>query len=250
MPPLIFSSPTLLNEKRDPMRLKWIMILVFGLLAVQLDAEEAQLLKTQKDRDSYSFGVDVVRNLKRQRIEVNSDLFLKGIKDAFSGGNLLMTDEEIRKTIATHQAELKQKRTKARATLGKESEENKKEGEAFMAENGKKEGIVTLPSGLQYKILKAGDGNKPTDADTVEVHYRGTLINGTEFDSSYAKGRPATFMVSGTIPGWREALKLMPVGSKWQLFVLSRLAYGPREIPPYIGPNATLIFEVELLAIK
>lgn len=232
------------------MRLKWMMILVFGFLAAQLGAQEAQVLKTQKDKVSYSFGVDVVRNLKRQRIEVDSDLFLKGIQDALSGGNLLMTDDEIRKTIATFLAEMKQKRTKARATLAKDAVQNKKEGEAFLAQNKTKEGVVTLPSGLQYKILKAGEGKNPTDSDTVVVNYWGTLIDGTEFDSSYAKGQPATFKVSAVIPGWREALKLMPVGSKWQIFIPPQLAYGDRGAGPDIGPNTALIFEVELLAIK
>jgi FKBP-type peptidyl-prolyl cis-trans isomerase FklB len=134
--------------------------------------------------------------------------------------------------------------------MAKAAEDNRKAGESFLAENKKKEGVVTLPSGLQYKVLKAGDGKKPTDADTVECHYRGTLINGTEFDSSYLTGQPATFKIAGVIPGWREALKLMPVGSKWQLFVPSQLAYGARGKGGSIGPNAALIFEVELLAIK
>jgi FKBP-type peptidyl-prolyl cis-trans isomerase FklB len=232
------------------MRLKWMMVLALGLVGAYVGAQEAQVLKTQKDKVSYSFGVDIVRNLKRQGIELDADLLVKGIRDALSGGNLLMTDDEIRKTIVTFLAEIKQKRTKARATLAKDAEENKREGEAFLAENRKKDGIVTLPSGLQYKIIKAGNGKKPTEADTVEVHYRGTLINGTEFDSSYRTDRPATFKVKGGIPCWREALTLMPVGSKWQLFVPSHLAYGERGAGPNIGPNETLIFEVELLAIK
>jgi FKBP-type peptidyl-prolyl cis-trans isomerase FklB len=134
--------------------------------------------------------------------------------------------------------------------MAKAAEDNKKAGESFLAENKKKEGVVTLPSGLQYKVLKAGDGKKPTDTDTVECNYRGTHIDGTEFDSSYRTGQPATFKVAGVIPGWREALKLMPVGSKWQIFVPSQLAYGTRGKPGSVGPNAALIFEVELLAIK
>ena len=130
------------------------------------------------------------------------------------------------------------------------SAENKKEGTAFLARNKTKQGVVTLPSGLQYKILKAGNGKKPVGADTVECHYRGTLINGTEFDSSYRRGQAASFPVSGVIPGWTEALKLMPVGSKWQLFIPPQLAYGAQGSGRDIGPDATLIFEVELLAIK
>lgn len=232
------------------MKLKWMMIPVFCLLAVQLGAQEAQVLKTQKDKVSYSFGADVVRNFKRQGIEVDADLFLRGIRDALSGGNLLMTDDEIRKTIVTFQAEMKQKRNKAKATYAKDAEQNRKEGEKFLAENKMKEGIVTLPSGLQYKIIKSGDGRKPADLDRVEVNYRGTLIDGTEFDSSYRTGHPVTLNVSGVVAGWREALKLMPVGSKWQLFIPPQLAYGERGASPQIGPNTALIFEVELLAIE
>ena len=227
-----------------------MMLLLFGLLVTQVGGQEAQVFKTEKEKVSYSFGVDVVRNFKRQGIDLDADLFQKGIRDALSGGNLLMTDDEIRKTVVTFQAEMKQRRTKARVTLAKNADKNKKEGEAFLAENKTKGGVVTLPSGLQYKILKTGDGRKPTDSDTVLVNYRGTVLNGTEFDSSYQRGQPATFNLSTVIPGWREALKLMPVGSTWQLFIPPDLAYGVRGSGSSIGPNATLIFEVELLAIK
>ena len=157
-----------------------------------------------------------------------------------------MPDEELRKAIDQYQIAVRQKRSQM---MAKTAEENKKEGEAFLTENQKKEGVVTLPSGLQYKVLKEGDGRKPTDADTVECNYRGTLVNGTEFDSSYRTGKPAMFKVSGVIPGWAEALKLMPEGSKWQLFVPSGIAYGEKG-KGIIGPNATLIFEVELVAVK
>jgi FKBP-type peptidyl-prolyl cis-trans isomerase FklB len=149
--------------------------------------------------------------------------------------------------MRTFQAELRQRQAVART---KAAEDNKKQGNAFLAENKTKEGVVTLPSGLQYKILKAGGGKTPTDADTVECHYRGTLLNGTEFDSSHLTGKPATIKVTAVIPGWKEALKLMPVGSKWQLFIPPQLAYGERGAGHEIGPNATLLFEVELLAIK
>jgi FKBP-type peptidyl-prolyl cis-trans isomerase FklB len=149
--------------------------------------------------------------------------------------------------MRTFQTEL---RDKQQAKRKAEGDENLKAGEVFLAENRKKEGVVTLPNGLQYKILKAGGGRKPTEADTVEVNYRGTLIDGTEFDSSYKRGKPVTFKVTGVIKGWTEALKLMPVGSKWQLFIPPQLAYGERGAGQAIGPNATLIFEIELLAIK
>ncbi len=158
-----------------------------------------------------------------------------------------MSDEEMRTVMTAYQKEISQKQAEAAKIA---AEKNKKEGDAFLAANKAKEGVITLPSGLQYKILKEGNGKKPTDADTVQVHYRGTLIDGTEFDSSIKRGQPASFPVKQIIPGWREALKLMPVGSKWQLFIPPELAYGARGAGGDIGPNATLIFEVELLAIK
>lgn len=228
------------------MTLKWMAFLVVVLMTAQVCAEEPQVLKTQKDKVNYGIGVSVVRNFKQQGFEIDLDAVVKGMKDAHSGVKLLMTDAEIHKTMASFQKELrlKQRQTKIIAAA-----DNKKEGDAFLAENKKKVGVVTLPSGLQYIVLKAGDGKKPTDADTVECHYRGTLIDGTEFDSSDRSKQPATFTVTGVIPGWREALKLMPMGSKWQLFIPPQLAYGERGSGS-IGPNATLIFELELLAVK
>lgn len=229
------------------MRRKWIVVLGLGLLAAHASAEEAPILATQKDKVSYSIGVEAGRNYKRMGVEVDADLLVKGLRDALSGDKPLMTDEEIRATMTAYRAELRQKQAEAARLV---AENNKKAGEAFLADNKIKDGIVTLPSGLQYKILKAGDGKTPTETDTVECHYRGTLIDGTEFDSSYRRGQPAAFKVTGIIPGWKEALQLMPVGSKWQLFIPSQLAYGERGTGRDIGPNATLIFEVELLAIK
>jgi FKBP-type peptidyl-prolyl cis-trans isomerase len=205
------------------------------------------VLNTQKDKINYAIGVSLLSNFKKQGIDIDLDLVIRGMKDAFSGDKLLMTDEELRQTMMIYQAQVRQIQGKARAEL---AETNKKEGEAFLEENKKQEGVVTLPSGLQYKIIKAGDGRTPTDTDTVECRYRGTVINGTEFDSSYRTGRPSTFKVNGVIPGWTEALKLMPVGSTWKLFIPPQLAYGERGAGGPIGPNATLIFEVELLAIK
>jgi FKBP-type peptidyl-prolyl cis-trans isomerase FklB len=229
------------------MKLKWLAVLGVGLLAAQVGCGEKQALKTEKDKVSYGIGVDVARNLKRQGIDIDVDLLVKGLKDVSSGQPLLMAEKDLRKTLGEYQAELRRKQAQAKRLA---VVENKKEGDAFLAENKKKEGVVTLPSGLQYKIIKAGEGKKPTEADTVECHYRGTLINGTEFDGTYGAGEPATFRLTGVVPGWREALKLMPVGSKWQLFIPPELAYGERGAGATIGPNATLIYEVELLAIK
>lgn len=226
---------------------KWILAVGLGFLATQASAEEAPVLQTEKDKMSYSIGVEVGRNVKRMGVEVDADLVVRGLRHAISGEKLLMTDEEIRATMTAYQAEARQKQAQA-ARLA--AENNKKTGETFMADNKTKEGVVTLPSGLQYKIVKNGDGKIPTDTDTVECHYRGTLIDGTEFDSSHRRGQPATFKVTGVIPGWREALKLMPAGSTWQLFIPPQLAYGERGTGRDIGPNATLIFEVELLAVK
>jgi FKBP-type peptidyl-prolyl cis-trans isomerase len=237
------------------LKMKLILIVVLGVafLTAQVSAQETQVFKTHKDKISYVVGVEMARTLKAQGIEVDMELFIKGLQDALSGGKLLLSDDEIRKASSMFHAELRRKQNETREKQALETrmaaEDNKKKGEAFLAENRTKEGVVTLPSGLQYKILKAGDGRKPTDADTVEVNYRGTLIDGTHFDSSQA-GQPSTLKVAGVISGWKEALKLMPVGSRWQLFIPPQLAYGARRAGPVIGPNATLIFEVELVGIK
>ncbi len=230
-----------------------MMILGLVLLVDQASAQETSVLKTEREKASYAFGVDMAGNFKRQGIEVDLDLFIKGLQDGLSGGKLLMSDDDLRKTIILFHSALRRKQAEMKrkqAQISPAAEENKKAGEAFLTENKTKEGVVTLPSGLQYKILKAGEGKKPTDSDIVEVNYRGTFIDGTEFDSSYGRKQPATFKVSGVIPGWKEALKLMSVGSKWQIFVPSQLAYGERGAGSKIGPNATLIFEIELISIK
>jgi FKBP-type peptidyl-prolyl cis-trans isomerase FklB len=230
---------------------KWMAILGVMLLAAQCTGEpqtpKKVTLESEKDKVSYGIGVSVAKNFKRQGIEVDPDVVVQGLRDELSGAKLLMNEAELHQTMRKFQEDLRLKQVKARNMA---AIDNKKEGDAFREANKKKEGVVTLPNGLQYKILKKGEGKKPTEADTVEVQYRGTLIDGKEFDSSYRTGKPATFKLSGVIPGWREALKLMPVGSKWQIVVPPELAYGERGAPPDIGPNATLIFEVELLAIK
>ncbi len=230
------------------MTLKWMVVLVVVLLAAPASAEDAQALKTQKDKISYGIGVSVWKNFKQQGIEeINLDMMVKGLRDASSGGKLILSEDELRVTLNAYQEEWNKKQVQARKAAG---ERNMKEGEAFLAENKKKKDVVTLPSGLQYKILKKGAGKKPIDTDTVVCQYRGTLVNGTEFDSSLRAGKPLSTKVSGVIPGWTEALKLMTVGSKWQLFIPPKLAYGERGAGNLIGPNATLIFDVELVAVK
>ncbi|MGC2535758.1 MAG: FKBP-type peptidyl-prolyl cis-trans isomerase N-terminal domain-containing protein [Candidatus Sulfotelmatobacter sp.] len=203
-------------------------------------------LKTQKDKFSYSLGMKMGENLHKQSVPVDPAILARGLKDGLTGGKTLLTDEEAQAAITAVQNDL---RKQQQEKMQEAAAANKKEGDAFLSANKGKEGVVTLPSGLQYKILKEGTGPKPTASDSVVCNYRGTLINGTEFDSSYKRGQPATFPVSGVIKGWTEALQLMPVESKWQLFVPSDLAYGESGRPG-IEPNSTLIFEVELLSIQ
>jgi FKBP-type peptidyl-prolyl cis-trans isomerase FklB len=205
-------------------------------------------LTTTKQKASYAIGMNWGTGLHRQGIDVDSAALIQGMKDALAGGKTLLTEDEARAALMQLQKEIQEKQ---QAKAAAEGETNKKEGDAFLAANKTKESVVTLPSGLQYKILKEGNGPKPTASDSVVCNYKGTLINGTEFDSSYKRGEPATFPVTGVIKGWTEALQLMPVGSKWQLFIPPDLAYGPRGTPGGpIGPNATLVFEVELISIK
>src|SRR5580704_1979529 len=209
------------------------------------------VLKTQQEKASYAIGANIGRGMKKDGVQIDSRVLSRGISDALAGRKLAMTDEEMQAALTTLQAEV---RKKLEAEAAAAAAANKVAGEQFLAANKSKEGVVTLPSGLQYKILKAGTGPKPTATDQVECNYKGTLVDGTEFDSSYKRGQPATFPVGQVIKGWTEALQLMPVGSKWELFVPSNLAYGERGAgqrgADVIGPNSTLIFEVELLSIK
>lgn len=229
------------------MLIRWMIILVLGFYTGLAGAEERPVLKTDKDKISYSIGLDVGTRIKMQAIDVDVKALKAGIEDALTDREALLTKEEVRTVMTGLQQKM---RVKAKETETQMSEKNKKEGEAFLSANKDKEGVIVLPNGLQYKVLKEGEGQSPKLTDTVSTHYRGTLIDGTVFDSSYERGEPASFPVSGVIAGWTEALQKMKVGSKWQLFIPSELAYKSRGAGQLIGPNAALIFEIELLAIQ
>lgn len=234
------------------------IVFAIVLAAGAAGAQEATALKTPDERASYALGLDLGNQLRKEKIEVDPSLFYQGLKDALSGGKALLNEQQVKDAIAELQAELKKQEYNRR--MGTEENDveakllaayNKRTGDAFLAANKAKDGVVTLPSGLQYKVIKPGEGKKPTEGDMVVCQYRGTLLEGTEFDSSYKRQQPVTFAVKGVIPGWTEALKLMPVGSKWELFIPPNLAYGERGAGGgLIGPNATVRYELELLAIK
>lgn len=203
--------------------------------------------KTPKEKQSYALGMNIGDTLKRQSVDIDPAIFQQGLKDAMAGGKTQMTEEEATSVLMALQQEVRAKAEEKQKQL---AATNKAEGDAFLAANKTKEGVVTLPDGLQYKVLTQGTGPKPSLTDTVTVNYKGTLINGKEFDSSYKRGQPATFPVGGVIKGWTEALQLMPVGSKWELWIPATLAYGEQQRGPDISPNSTLVFEVELLSIQ
>ena len=204
-------------------------------------------LKTPKDKASYAMGMNIGNGLRKQSVDIDPAILARGLRDAFSNGKTLLTEDEVRTILTQLQADMRKKQQEVAQVA---AENNKKQGIAFLEANKTKEGVVTLPSGLQYKVLQEGTGAKPTLTDSVVCNYRGTLLDNTEFDSSYKRGQPITIPVTGVIKGWTEALQLMPVGSKWQLFVPSDLAYGERGAGGPIGPNATLIFEIELVSIQ
>jgi len=228
------------------MKLRLMTLLGAGAALSLAAADSPPPFKDAKEKASYSIGVSIGKNFKAQSADLNLETVLQGMKDAVEGKKTLMTDQEIQETMMSFSAQM---RAKAQEKQKEAGEKNRKEGEAFLAENKKKDGVKTTPSGLQYKVITMGTGTKPTTNDTVVTHYRGTLIDGTEFDSSYKRGEPATFPVTGVIKGWTEALQLMPVGSKWQLFIPSELAYGPSGRPS-IPPSSTLLFDLELISIK
>jgi len=228
------------------MKLKWIVLCGLGCMVMQAGAEEIVALKTKKDMLSYGIGVSVAKNFRQQETDVDMDLLVKGLKDGLTGTKLLMPEKELRKVLNIYQGEVRQKTVLSKRIA---AEENKKKGEAFLLKNETRDGVIALPNGMQYRILKTGDGRKPLESDMVLCNYRGSLLDGTEFDATEA-GRPATLKVSSLISGWKEALKLMSAGSKWQIAIPPQLAYGERGVGSDIGPNETLLFEVELVAIK
>lgn len=210
-------------------------------------AIEASPFKTEKETISYTLGMTVGRSLKMQSLDVDVDVFLQGMKDTLSGGKTLLTEQQVADTMRALQQKMRAQQQQRMKEL---AEKNKQEGEAFLAENAKKEGVVVLPDGLQYKVLTEGTGPTPQQADTVMVNYRGTLVDGAEFDTSAKSGGPVPLTINDVVKGMQEALKLMKVGSKWQVFIPSALAYGERGAGAHIGPNAAIVFDVELVSIK
>jgi len=207
----------------------------------------APAFTTQKEKRSYAIGMEMGKGVKIQGIDVDPAIMVQGLKDGLSDVKPQMSEEELRQVITALQQEIRQKQMKAQEAA---AAENKTKGDAFLTENGKKDGVTLLPDGLQYKVLTAGQGKKPAESDTVLCNYKGTFIDGTEFDSSTQAGKPVPFEVKNVIPGFKEVLQMMPVGSKWQVFVPSNLAYGERGAGNVIAPNSTLIFEIELVSIQ
>nr|HAT8714079.1 hypothetical protein [Legionella jordanis] len=210
-------------------------------------ATSATSLNSDMDKLSYSIGADLGKNFKKQGIDINPAAMAKGLQDGMSGVQLQLTEQQMKDVLNKFQKDLMAKRN---AEFSKKADENKSKGEAFLNANKSKEGVVSLPSGLQYKILEKGNGVKPSKDDTVTVEYTGKLIDGQVFDSTERTGKPATFKVSQVIPGWTEALQLMPAGSTWEVYVPADLAYGPRSVGGPIGPNETLIFKIHLISVK
>ena len=225
----------------------FLLVLVVGCAAEEAKVAPEVTLDTPMSRISYTIGVNIGQDFKTQKMEVDADILLMGMKDSLAGKELRLTDEEMVSEIQTFQQEMQ---AKMAAEMEGAAAKNLADGEAFLAENAKQEGVEVTESGLQYKILEPGEGDSPEAADVATVHYRGTLIDGTQFDSSYDRGQPATFPVGGVIAGWTEALQLMKPGAKWQLTIPAELAYGERGAGQDIGPNATLLFDVELISVE
>lgn len=221
-------------------------ILIAACAAAPAIAAEKAKLTTEKEKLGYSIGYVNGMNLKQDGIEVSAEQLSRGVRDGYTGRKGAMTEEDIKATLAAYEQKLRAKQAAEQKKIG---DANRKAGESFLAENKKKAGVVVLPSGVQYREIKAGTGKQPKEADSVKVHYAGTLIDGTEFDSSIKRGEPATFKVNGVIKGFREALQLMKEGAKWQVVIPSDSAYGERGAGQVIGPNQTLIFELELIQV-
>ncbi len=232
---------------RNLIRLAGITAISLGLVACNDNASKNTPLETLQQKASYSYGVDVATRLKQQGIELDVNALNRGIADAYNGAELALDDEARLQAKTGFQNELREALMRKQAEIG---EKNLAAGKAFLEENAKKHGVITTESGLQYKVITSGDGKQPKESDTVTTHYRGTLIDGREFDSSYKRDQPASFPVKGVIKGWTEALQLMHVGDKWQLFIPPELAYGASQRSELIQPNSTLIFEIELLDVK
>jgi FKBP-type peptidyl-prolyl cis-trans isomerase FklB len=243
-----FAASPQAGAARFPLLMKSLFIALSALIICSTAfAEEKPALKDTKDKVSYSIGLDIGTTLKKQKVDVNPETLNAGLRDALTGAKPQMSDEQIKETMTAFSKDLSEKQ----AAASKEAAtKNTAAGEKFLAENKTKPGVKTTASGLQYKVLKEGTGPSPKETDTVVTNYRGTLIDGTEFDSSYKRNEPATFQVNRVIKGWTEALQMMKKGSKYQLFIPSDLAYGPRGMGGDIGPNSVLIFEVELMDIK
>lgn len=228
------------------MKMKLVAAAAMGLAVSSTMAANVTTLKTDTDKLSYSIGSDLGKNFKRQGIDINAGAMAQGITDAMGNSKPLMTDEQMKTVLMNFQKNVMEKRA---SEFNKKAEENKANGEKFLNENKSKTGVVVLPSGLQYKIIKNGSGARPGKEDTVTVEYTGRLVNGEVFDSSSKTGKPATFKLSQVIPGWTEALQLMPAGSTWEIYVPASLAYGDRNMGGPIGPNETLIFNIHLISV-
>ncbi|MDX2480322.1 MAG: FKBP-type peptidyl-prolyl cis-trans isomerase [Desulfuromusa sp.] len=224
---------------------KILIVLLLSFFVVGAVCAEDKF-KSKQEEIGYAIGMNIGTNMKQQKVDVDADQLAAGLTAVLKGENTILSQEEMGQILTAYQQEMQMKQM---AEMAAEAAKNEKLAEDYLAKNGAQEGVVTLGSGLQYKIITAGTGASPKVDSNVQVHYRGTLLDGTEFDSSYKRGEPATFPVNGVIPGWTEALQLMKEGAKWQLVIPAQLAYAERGAPPMIPPNATLIFDVELLKI-
>lgn len=230
------------------MKFVWIAVITVFFMACQSNTQDkAHVMKSSKDTVSYSIGMNIGRDMKRQSIDIDPDILAQGIKDILNGSKQQITDEQAQSAMMAFQQEMHMKTEQKKKEDG---EKNKKESAAFLESNKAKEGVKTTASGLQYKVITEGKGAKPTADQTVSVNYRGTLIDGTEFDSSTKHGKPGEFALTQVVKGWGEALQMMSIGSKWQIVLPPELGWGDQGAPPLIGPNAVVIFEVELLGIK